>query len=990
MKVIVPTDGAYDRNIRDFVRYGGMHARAANKAAEVEMKLRAGVDIQSMTTDRGESRIKNCVKYDLGNGFRLVTVQYGDVVVVLHIGDHDSTQRWLDKNAGMEAVIDKRDWRVEFTIPRSEPPWRVRQLQTDAITPSNVPFLQRVTGVDWQTTIPSKAARSFLLKFDEEGDDQELLEILEEIRGQAPREAELALTVINHLKEGQSGAAQAAVDVYLGIAKPASETMPLTEEVFRAEPNQGRFVILNDLDDAQLERYYDPLRFQDWMLCLHAGQNRVVVEDYPGPVLLTGVSGSGKTCVLVHRASRMAKTEGGDRVLVLTMNQSLARLIQNLVRGLCINGEQERIAVKSFQEYLAELLGSLDCEPFLRRLADFTGMSAEVEAFLAATPQAERLKIFHPMSERAQMQAFEEFLAEPGNPAKVEFDRLEVFVFSQNQTLDLRRYLFEELELVRSAFTCYADYKGYMEYSRHGRCIAFQENRRAAILSILREWERFQLRRGFLDLMGLTQAAIFAADEQGAIPEATRYRWVLVDEFQDISTLGLDLLRRVPTEEANGLFLTGDFAQKIYAKDLDLPKANLGRDRRTDRVIRRNYRNSRQILRAAYALIEKYPPQVDSEDGEVKVLEPEYAQRETAVPIATAAANQAQAAWHYAKQWLDAGNIPFSVCIATANPDVISVAHLLSAKPKDVEADELTGDYLLNTQRAVVSDIPSVKGFEFSLIIICALDEAHFPSKGVPAEEHWREAMRLYVAITRGRDEVRFIYSQQPSPFIQAMNDFIQFQTWTAPQPQEPTIRGPALEAAAPAQPPAEAPPQPVEPPLTEATPQEPTVPAAEAAAEPPVEAQSAQPAEAAALQPTPETLPRDEDPQVPEPPQPEARQAPPTPQEPAAEPQKPQEALPAIRPEPQPPPAKPVQRDRMDAFLWRHTTQVLNGILIVPVPIGSNQRQLARALGVSQTAISIECQRAGHFTNPNTRLPDHIVREVCDKFNCAPNFLPL
>jgi hypothetical protein len=70
MKVIVPTDGAYVRNIRDFVRYGGMHARAANKAAEVEMKLRAGVDIQSMTTDHGESRIKNCVKYDLGNGFR--------------------------------------------------------------------------------------------------------------------------------------------------------------------------------------------------------------------------------------------------------------------------------------------------------------------------------------------------------------------------------------------------------------------------------------------------------------------------------------------------------------------------------------------------------------------------------------------------------------------------------------------------------------------------------------------------------------------------------------------------------------------------------------------------------------------------------------------------------------------------------------------------------------------------------------------------------
>jgi hypothetical protein len=406
MRVIVPTDSSYNKNVREFLRSGGMHARAAKKAAEIEMNLRAGLDIQSTTTDHGESRIQHCVKYDLGNGFRLVTVQHGELAVILFIGDHDSTDHWLNKNKGLEAVIDRRDWRVEFTIPRSEPPWRVRQTDTEAITPSNLPFLQRITGVDWETAIGSKAARSFLLKFDEEGDDQELLEILEEIRGHYPREADLCLTAINHLKEGQQSAAQAAVDVYLGIAKPASDGIPLTEEVFRADANHGRFVILNDLDDAELERFYDPLRFQDWMLCLHAGQKRVVKEDYPGPVLLTGVSGSGKTCVLVHRASRMAKENTNERVLVLTMNQTLARLIQNLAERLCLDGEHDRIHVKSFQEYLADLLRSLDCESFLRRLGEFTGMTSEVEAFIASTPGAERLRIFRPISEREQMESF--------------------------------------------------------------------------------------------------------------------------------------------------------------------------------------------------------------------------------------------------------------------------------------------------------------------------------------------------------------------------------------------------------------------------------------------------------------------------------------------------------------------------------------------------------------------------------------------------------
>src|SRR5688572_32705119 len=46
-------------------------------------------------------------------------------------------------------------------------------------------------------------------------------------------------------------------------AVPASEAQPLTEEVFRAEPNLGRFIILNDLDDDEFQRLHDPLRFQE-------------------------------------------------------------------------------------------------------------------------------------------------------------------------------------------------------------------------------------------------------------------------------------------------------------------------------------------------------------------------------------------------------------------------------------------------------------------------------------------------------------------------------------------------------------------------------------------------------------------------------------------------------------------------------------------------------------------------------------------------------
>ena len=131
-----------------------------------------------------------------------------------------------------------------------------------------------------------------------------------------------------------------------------------------ADANQGRFIVLNDSTDAELERLHDPLRFQDWMLFLHPGQQRVVEENFAGPALLTGVSGSGKTCVLVHRARELATRYSNGSILVVTLNRSLARLIQNLVKRLCLDGEESRIDVLSFHDYLTDVLTGEDLRQF--------------------------------------------------------------------------------------------------------------------------------------------------------------------------------------------------------------------------------------------------------------------------------------------------------------------------------------------------------------------------------------------------------------------------------------------------------------------------------------------------------------------------------------------------------------------------------------------------------------------------------------------------
>jgi hypothetical protein len=51
--------------------------------------------INCKRTKNGEYRLKNCIKYDLGHGYRLVTVKDGDNLFIPFAGSHDETDRWI-------------------------------------------------------------------------------------------------------------------------------------------------------------------------------------------------------------------------------------------------------------------------------------------------------------------------------------------------------------------------------------------------------------------------------------------------------------------------------------------------------------------------------------------------------------------------------------------------------------------------------------------------------------------------------------------------------------------------------------------------------------------------------------------------------------------------------------------------------------------------------------------------------------------------------
>jgi len=70
------------------------------------------------------------------------------------------------------------------------------------------------------------------------------------------------------------------------------------------------------------------------MLFLHPEQKKVSERDFKGPARLRGVSGSGETSVLVHRARYLAK-KYHQPFLLVTLTESMRKLLDHLADDLC-------------------------------------------------------------------------------------------------------------------------------------------------------------------------------------------------------------------------------------------------------------------------------------------------------------------------------------------------------------------------------------------------------------------------------------------------------------------------------------------------------------------------------------------------------------------------------------------------------------------------------------------------------------------------------
>ena len=94
--------------------------KAVEQAKNLVHEMKEGVDHRAhiKQTKHGELRIKNCKKFDLGSGYRMVTVQQGTCIYLLYIGSHDDCHHWIENHRGY--LPDSGDCKDVYLVPRPE------------------------------------------------------------------------------------------------------------------------------------------------------------------------------------------------------------------------------------------------------------------------------------------------------------------------------------------------------------------------------------------------------------------------------------------------------------------------------------------------------------------------------------------------------------------------------------------------------------------------------------------------------------------------------------------------------------------------------------------------------------------------------------------------------------------------------------------------------------------------------------------------------
>ena len=714
------------------------------KIALAWMNSQDDLPIGLKPTDYGESRA-DVEKWEIGSRYRLITQVVSTEPlhrVFLFAGSHAEVDRWLDRPGKRKWVARSTDNTVHVIEVSDEIHTPQLPLAADDVERK---LLLGLTADQWETlglSADGRVAAEAITSSDVE------MGCLDDLVQECTEDIEVAICLLDITKmmyEGNANSVAARIELLSGdaVEVPAEQLSKRLSDIKSTE----ELITFEDPED--LRQLLNRDQWEDWHLFLHPKQRDLVERSYSGPARIRGISGSGKTCIVVHRARRLAERYRRP-VLNLTLTGSAKSLLHTLKDALCGKGSVSGKRIRT-----ATMAGAAGA--FLREF-DHRWISGFINE-RGAIVYSDRRKV---------RDALETTIHDLNLLGALGDEPALVSSMGRRSLLD---YAVEEIQYLRTAFTL-EERDSYQTAKRAGRKLALGQRGRRAVLEAASHFEEVLSNRKLIDheqviLRSLSAVATRIDWKQlmamGEYPYPLS-RCVIVDEAQDMTENELRLISFFSPPAPDSLFIVGDGAQKVFNRGFTFSRAGIDVKGRSS-ILRKNYRNTRQILKAAYPLVTSFVNETSEENSRYLEGNPDYSTREGLQPEILqfkSAADEARwvaskARWHVKERGLR----PSDICIVSAAQHVrVAVQNSLRAVQLDAAGlmrspslpQAVPGEQVESVR---ISTIESVKGHEFPVVFVVGLTEGILPTReNIDKGDLWLDAARLYVAMTRARDRL--------------------------------------------------------------------------------------------------------------------------------------------------------------------------------------------------------------------------------------------
>ncbi|HWQ03381.1 MAG TPA: ATP-dependent DNA helicase [Candidatus Nitrosotenuis sp.] len=324
---------------------------------------------------------------------------------------------------------------------------------------------------------------------------------------------------------------------------------------------------------------------------LNAAQRRAA-EHGDGPLLVVAGAGTGKTKVITARIARLLETQpnlSGENILGLTFtDKAAAEMKRRVVQA--VGQRSESVRLGTFHSFCFELLRDVD--PAVRVLDN-------TDHWILLRRNLPRLEL-----------KYYRRVAEPGQFLG---DFVQFFSRCQDELVspdDYQRY-------VDGLVRAHEEQKSSLSEEERAEAEA-ELLRQQELVRVYRVSEALLRERKLVTYGGLLLGAVRLLEENATLREElrARYRYILVDEFQDTNIAQIELLWLLAAEHKN-IFAVGDDDQAIYRfRGASFGSFKLFAQRfagaRTPEEERacavplvENYRSTKRILRVAGQVIQQ-------------------------------------------------------------------------------------------------------------------------------------------------------------------------------------------------------------------------------------------------------------------------------------------------------------------------------------------------------------------------------------------------